>query len=270
MPKLKDAANLEFKPVKTILISQPEPNSHRSPFYDLEEKWGVKIDWRPFIQVDPVNDKEFRKCRIKPDEFTAIIFTSKNSIDHFFRICEEMRITMPASTKYFCQTSAVANYLQKFIVYRKRKVFVGAKKIEDLQPYFMKHKENEKFLLPTSNLGSKKVVDFLNMEQIEFTEALMFKTVSCDLSDLSDITYDLLVFFNPLGIKSLFENFPDFQQNNTRIAVFGQHTAMAASEQDIKINILAPSSTAPSMSMARGNIRRREMRQTGTTIARSS
>lgn len=250
MPRLKDAANLEFKPVETILISQPEPSSHRSPFYDLEDKWGVKINWRPFIQVDPVTDKEFRKCRIKPDEYTAVIFTSKNSIDHFFRICEEMRITMPASTKYFCQTNAVANYLQKFIVYRKRKVFVGTKMIGDLHSYFMKHKENEKFLLPTSNLGSKKVVDYLNQEQIEFTEAMMFKTVSCDLSDLSDITYDLLIFFNPLGIKSLFENFSDFNQNNTRIAVFGQATAKAAKEQNLTINILAPSKTAPSMSMA--------------------
>ena len=250
MAKLKDAANQEFRPVKTILISQPEPSSHRSPFYDLEEKWNLKIDWRPFIQVDPVTEKEFRKYRIRPDEFTAIIFTSKNSIDHFFRICEDLRVTMPATTKYFCQTNAVANYLQKFIVYRKRKVFVGTKKIEDLHSYFMKHKENEKFLLPTSNLGSKKVVNYLTSEGINFTEAMMFKTVACDLSDLSDITYDMLVFFNPLGIESLYENFPDFKQNNTRIAVFGNHTANATKEHDININILAPSKTAPSMSMA--------------------
>jgi len=250
MAKLENAANQEHKSVKTILISQPEPSSHRSPFYELEEKWNVKIDWRPFIQVDPVTDKEFRKYRIKPDDFTAIIFTSKNSIDHFFRICEDLRITMPVTTKYFCQTEAVANYLQKFIVYRKRKVFVGTKKIEDLHSYFMKHKENEKFLLPTSNLGSKKVVNYLTQEGIDFTEAMMFKTVSCDLTDLSDITYDMLVFFNPLGIKSLFENFPKFMQNNTRIAVFGSHTAKACEEHKISINILAPSKIAPSMSMA--------------------
>lgn len=250
MAKHNDAANQDFRKVKTILISQPEPNSHRSPFYDLEEKWNIKIDWRPFIQVDPVTDKEFRRNRIKPDDFTSIIFTSKNSIDHFFRICEDLRITMPASTKYFCQTNAVANYLQKFIVYRKRKVFVGTKKIEDLHSYFMKHKENEKFLIPTSNLGSKAVVNYLTTEGIDFKEVMMFKTVSCDLSSLSDITYDMLVFFNPLGIVSLFENFPDFDQKDTRIAVYGDHTAKACEDYDITINILAPSVTAPSMSMA--------------------
>jgi uroporphyrinogen-III synthase len=250
MAKLKDSADQEIRPIKTILISQPEPNSNRSPFYDMEVKWGLKIDWRPFIQVDPVTDKEFRKYRIKPDDFTAIIFTSKNSIDHFFRICEDMRITMPASTKYFCQTNAVANYLQKFIVYRKRKVFVGVKQIEDLHTYFMKHKENEKFLLPTSNLGSMKVVSYLNQEGIEFKEVMMYKTVACDLSDLSSITYDLVVFFNPLGITSLYENFPEFKQKDTRIAVFGEPTERAAREYNLKINILAPSETAPSMKMA--------------------
>ena len=250
MSKLKDAVKQVYRPVKTILISQPEPSSHRSPFYELEEKWKVKIDWRPFIQVDPLSDKEFRRYRIRPDEFSAIIFTSKNSIDHFFRICEDMRIIMSATTKYFCLTEAVANYLQKFIVYRKRKVFVGNKMIEDLHNYFQKHKENEKFLLPTSNLGSKAVVNYLMQEKIDFKEVMMFKTVSSDLTDLSDITYDMLVFFNPLGIKSLYENFPDFKQNNTRIAVFGDHTAKACEEYDITINILAPSKTAPSMSMA--------------------
>jgi uroporphyrinogen-III synthase len=250
MSKLRDAANQEFRPVKTILISQPEPSSNRSPFNELVEKWDLEIDWRPFIQVDPVTDKEFRKYRIKPNDFTAIIFTSKNSIDHFFRICEDLRVSMPASTKYFCQTEAVANYLQKFIIYRKRKVFVGTKNIEDLHNYFNKHKENEKFLLPTSNLGSKKVVNYLTQEGVNFKEAMMFKTVSCDLSDLSDITYDMLVFFNPLGIHSLYENFPDFRQNNTRIAVFGSHTAEACREHDLSINILAPTDEAPSMSMA--------------------
>jgi len=246
----KDAANQDIRQVQTLLISQPEPNSHRSPFYDLEEKWDLKIDWRPFIQVKPVLGKEFRKYRVKPDDFTSIIFTSKNSIDHFFRICEEMRITMSATTKYFCQTVAVANYLQKFIIYRKRKVFIGKKLMEDLHSYFIKHKENEKFLLPTSNLGSKKVVNYLNNEGIDFTEVMMFKTVSCDLSELSEITYDLLVFFNPLGIKSLFENFPKFEQNETRIAVFGSHTAREAKRHNININILAPSKSAPSMTMA--------------------
>jgi len=247
---LKDAANQDFRPVKTILVSQPEPGSNSSPFGELATKWNIKVDFRPFIQVDPVTDKEFRKNRIKLDDFTSIILTSKNAVDHFFRICEEQRVTMPATTKYFCLTEAVANYLQKFIIYRKRKVFLGQKTINDLHPYLIKHKDNEKFLLPTSNLRSKTVCSFLESEGIQFTEVMMYKTVSSDLSDLSDITYDMLCFFNPQGIASLFENFPDFKQNNTRIAVFGKHTQDAALERSLKVNILAPTEKAPSMTMA--------------------
>ena len=146
-----------YRKIKSILISQPKPE--RSPYYELEEKYGLQIDWRQFIQVEPVTEKEFRKTRIRPDEFTAIIFTAKGAVDHFFRICEEMRIKMPQDTKYFCLSEAIANYLQKFIVYRKRKVFAGKRLITDLKPAFMKHKDNEKFLLPCSNLGAKPVVD---------------------------------------------------------------------------------------------------------------
>ena len=197
--------NAKLKPIKTILISQPKPE--RSPYYELEQKYGVKIDWRPFIHVEGVTEKEFRKNRIRPDEYTAIILTSNYAIEHFFRMCEEMRIKMPQETKYFCLTEAIANYLQKFIVYRKRKVFVGQRKIEDLANYFNKHKAKEKFLLPCSNLGAKAVTSWLESQSIEFTEAMMYRTVSSDLSDLADITYDALVFFSPLGIESLYENF---------------------------------------------------------------
>src|SRR5690625_1462657 len=150
--------------VKTILVSQPKPEY--SPYYKLEERYGITIDWRPFIHVEPVPENEFRKTRIRPDEYTAIIFTSRNSIDHFFRLCEEMRIEMPAETKYFCLSEAIANYLQKFIVYRKRRVFVGERTIEDLEAALKKNKK-EKFLLPTSNLGSQPVQDFLNKLKIE-------------------------------------------------------------------------------------------------------
>lgn len=233
--------------VKSILVSQPKPE--HSPYYKLEEKYGITIDWRPFIHVEPVPEKEFRKTKIKPDEFTAIIFTSRNSIDHFFGLCEEMRIKMPSSTKYFCLSEAIANYLQKFIVYRKRKVFVGKRLINDLEPYFKKHK-SEKFLLPTSNLGSKPVQDFLSSMKIDYQEAMMYRTVSSDLSDLASITYDVLIFFSPLGIQSLYENFPDFKQNKTRIAVFGKSTSKAVLEKGLTINIQAPSKEAPSMSMA--------------------
>lgn len=236
--------------VKTILVSQPKPEY--SPYYKLEDKYGIKIDWRPFIHVEPVPEKEFRKTRIKPDEYTAIIFTSRNSIDHFFNLCEEMRIKMSEDTKYFCLSEAIANYLQKFIVYRKRKVFVGKRSIADLENALKKHKK-EKFLLPTSNLGSKPVQDFLSKMKIDYQEAMMYKTVSSDLSDLADITYDVLVFFSPLGIQSLYENFPDFKQNKTRIAVFGNSTSKAVLEKGLTINIKAPSKDAPSMSMALEN-----------------
>lgn len=238
----------QYKNVKTILVSQPKPE--RSPYYELEKKWGLTIDWRPFIHVEPVTEKEFRRNRIRPDEFTCIIFTSKNSIEHFFRLCEEMRIKMPQDTKYFCLTAAIANYLQKFIVYRKRKVFVGKRKIEDLNNYFMKHKEKETFLLPCSNLGAKDVVTYLEKSKIEYKDAMMYRTVASDLSDLTDVTYDVLIFFSPLGIESLYENFPTFSQNDTRFAVFGKSTLSAVVERDLHPNIVAPTPETPSMSMA--------------------
>jgi len=244
----KTKSKESYKKIETILISQPKPE--RSPYFDLEKKWGIRIDWRPFIHVEPVTEKEFRKNRLRPDEFSAIIFTSKNSIEHFFRLCEDMRVKMSQQTKYFCLTESIANYLQKFIVYRKRKVFVGRKKIEDLEAAFAKHKENERFFLPCSNLGAKDVVAYLENNEIDFKEAMMYRTVSSDLSDLSDITYDVLVFFSPLGIASLYDNFPDFKQNETRLAIFGNSTSRAVEEKGLTINIKAPTSETPSMSMA--------------------
>lgn len=240
-----------FEPVKTILISQPKPE--RSVYFDIEKKWKLKIEWRPFIHVEPVTEKEFRKNRLRPDDFSAIIFTSKNSIEHFFRMCEEMRVQMSQSTKYFCLTKAIADYLQKFIVYRKRKVFVGERKVEDLKTSFMKHKENEKFLLPCSNLGAKNVVAFLEANEFDFQTAMMYKTVSSDLSDLSDVTFDVLVFFSPLGIESLYENFPKFKQNKTRMAIFGSKTSKAVVDRGLYINIQAPTPENLSMGMALEN-----------------
>lgn len=238
----------QHKEIKTILVSQPKPE--RSPYYNLEQKYGLQIDWRPFIHVEAVKEKEFRKTRIRPDEFSAIIFTSKNAIEHFFRLCEEMRIKMSSDTKYFCISSAVANYLQKFIIYRKRKVFVGVRRIDDLATALTKHKVKEKFLLPCSNLGSKDVVAYLTENKFDFKGAMMYRTVASDLSDLSDITYDVLVFFSPLGIKSLYENFPNFTQKETRIAVFGKTTSKAVKDLGLTINIQAPSPESPSMTMA--------------------
>lgn len=237
-----------YKEVKTILVSQPKPE--RSPYYELEKRYGLTIDWRPFIHVEPVMAREFRKLKVHLEEFTSVIFTSKNSIDHFFRLCDELRVRMSADTKYFCLSEAVANYLQKFIIYRKRKVFVGVKDIADLKPYLLKHKDKEKFLLPCSNLGSQEVSSFLDEQSFHWKDALMYQTVSSDLSDLSDITYDMLVFFSPLGIKSLFENFPGFQQNETRIAAFGNSTSKAVEESGLMLNVKAPAPEAPSMTRA--------------------
>ncbi len=244
----KETSVETYKPVKTILVSQPKPE--RSPYFELADRYDIKIDWRPFIHVEGLTAKEFRKQRIRPNEFSAVIFTSKNAIDHFFRLCEELRIEMSQDTRYFCLSEAIANYLQKFIVYRKRKVFIGKKTISDLAPHLQKYKSKENFLLPCSNLGSKYVSDFLTKEKFNWQDALMYRTVSSDLSDLSDVTYDILVFFSPLGIKSLYENFPSFEQNDTRLAIFGDITSEAVKKRGLTINIKAPAPGIPSMTMA--------------------
>jgi uroporphyrinogen-III synthase len=237
-----------YKRIKTILVSQPKPE--RSPYYELEQKYNLLIDWRPFIHVEGLSAKDFRKAKIRPNEFSCILLTSKNAVDHFFRICEEMRIKMSPDTKYFCLSEAISNYLQKFILFRKRKVFTGKKTIEDLKSYLMKHRDKETFLMPCSNLGSQEVSKFMNDHKFNWKDALMYETVSSDLSDLSDVTYDVLVFFSPLGIKSLFENFPDFKQNDTRLAIFGKSTEAAALAQGLTVNIMAPAPETPSMTMA--------------------
>jgi len=248
MTSTSEAVGKTYKRVKSILVSQPKPE--RSPYFQLEKKYDLQIDWRPFIHVEPVSVKDFRKNRIKPDDYTAIVLTSKNAVDHFFRMCEEMRIKMPQETKYFCLTESIANYLQKFIVYRKRKVFTGKRTIQDLKTPLMKHRANETFLLPCSNLGSKRVSAFLTENEFNWKDAMMYQTVSSDLSDLEEVFYDVLVFFSPLGLKSLFENFPDFKQNDTRLAVFGNSTQKAVEDHGLEINILAPAPKAPSMTMA--------------------
>ena len=222
----------------------------RSPYFELAEKYDIKIDFRQFIHVEPVGYKEFRKQKVSPANFSAVIFTSRNSIEHFFRICEEMRIKMSQDTKYFCLSETIALYLQKFIVYRKRKVFFGKRTILDLKDTLLKHRKKEKFILPCSNLGSKRVVAFLTENNFDFKEAMCYQTVASDLSDLSDITYDMLVFFSPLGIKSLYENFPEFSQNETRIAAYGPTTMKAVQDRGLEVNIQAPTEKAPSMTMA--------------------
>ncbi|HQX44840.1 MAG: uroporphyrinogen-III synthase [Saprospiraceae bacterium] len=237
-----------LKKVKTILVSQPKPE--RSPYFEIENKYNVQVDWRSFIQVDGLTEKEFRKQRIRHDEFPCVIFTSKNAVDHFFRLAEESRVKISEMCKYFCTTETIANYLQKFIIFRKRKVFHGTKNISELATAFNKHKDAGTFLLPCSDTGSSEVSDFLKSTKIKFQEAVMYRTVSADLSDLKDIKYDILVFFSQLDIKSLFENFPDFEQGATRLAAFGNATAKAVLDAKLILDIQAPSPQTPSMTMA--------------------
>lgn len=235
--------------VKTILVSQPKPETDKSPYFDLSDKCKVKVDFRPFIHVEGLDSKEFRQQRIMIQDYGAIVFTSRNAVDHFFRIAEEVRYNIPDTLKYFCISESTAYYLQKYVVYRKRKIFHGRQTIADLIPQIKKHK-NEKFLLPCSDILKQDIPETLEAHNIEFKKAMLYRTVCSDLSDLKDVNYDVLVFFSPAGISSLYENFPDFKQNNTRIAVFGATTAKAAEKAGLEINIAAPKPEAPSMTMA--------------------
>ncbi len=235
--------------VRSILVSQPKPSDERSPYFQLAEKYKIKIDFRPFIQVEPVTVKDFRKQKIEILKHTAVIFTSRNAIDHFFGICQELKIEMPADMKYFCISEQTAHYLQKYIVIRKRKLFVGNRTAADLFDFFKKHK-SEKYLFPCSDIRKEDIPDFLSKNGIDFTEAIIYHTVAADLSDLKDIKYDILAFYSPSGIKSLFQNFPDFEQGKTRIAAFGPTTAQAVKEMDLILDIEAPLPNAPSMTGA--------------------
>jgi uroporphyrinogen-III synthase len=235
--------------IKKILVSQPKPSNDKSPYFDLAERYNLQIDFRPFIHVEGVDSKEFRSQKVNLSDFGAVIFTSRNAVDHFFRIAEEMRYNVPDTLKYFCMSESTAYYLQKYVVYRKRKIFHGRQRIEDLMPLIKKHK-GEKFLLPCSDILKKEIPDTLESNNINFAKAMLYRTVCSDLSDLENVNYDVLVFFSPAGIASLFENFPNFKQNNTRIAVFGATTAKAAEEAGLEINIAAPKPEAPSMTMA--------------------
>lgn len=235
--------------VKTILVSQPKPDTDKSPYFDLSDKCKVKIDFRPFIHVEGVAAKDFRQEKINILDHTAIIFTSRNAVDHFFRICEEMRVNVPDTMKYFCISESTAYYLQKYVVYRKRKIFHGKQTFSDLMDLIKKHK-TEKYLLPCSDILKPEIPELLDKNNINYNSATLYQTVCSDLSDLADVNYDVLVFFSPAGIKSLFQNFPEFKQNDTRIAVFGSTTAKAAESAGLKINIAAPQPEAPSMTMA--------------------
>lgn len=235
--------------VKTILVSQPEPKVENSPYFEIQQKYKLKIDFRPFIHVEGVPVKEIRQQKIDLNNFTSIILTSKNSIDHFFRVAEEMRFKVPETMKYFCQSEAIAYYLQKYVVYRKRKIYVGQKEFQDMAPLIKKFKE-DKFLLPASDKLNDDIPQTLNELGVDWKQGVFFRTAMSDLSDLADVKYDILAFFSPTGINSLFHNFPDFVQNETRIAVFGSTTKKEAEDHNLRVDIMAPTPDCPSMTMA--------------------
>ena len=238
--------------IKKILVSQPKPASDKSPYFELAEKFGVEIVFRPFIKVEGLSAREFRAQKISIPEHTAIIFTAKTAIDHFFRLCDENRYTVPDTQKYFCTSETIGKYLQKYIVYRKRKIFNSPTgKIDGLIPFLTKHK-NEKFLLALSETGSNAEADALN-GVIAFDRAAMYRTVSNDFAPDEPFDYDMLVFFSPAGIDSLFKNFPDFKQENIVIATFGPTTTKDARDAGLNVQIEAPAPDAPSMPAAIGN-----------------
>ena len=238
--------------VKNILISQPKPNVEHSPYSDLEDKLKVKIDFIPFIHVEGVDSKEVRQQKIDISNFSAIILTSRNAVDHFFRIAEEMRYKIPDTLKYFCLSEAVAYYLQKYVVYRKRKIYVGKRTFQELEASIKKHKD-EKFLLPSSDMLKPTIPQQLDKLGVDWRRGIFYRTVVSDLSHLREVSYDVVVFFSPSGIKSLYENFPDFEQKNTKIAAFGNTTIKAAEEKGLSVQIQVPTPENPSMTMALEN-----------------
>lgn len=235
--------------IKNVLISQPPPERGDSPYLDLAKKYNFKIVFRKFFKIEGVPSKDLRQDRTNLNDFTGIVFSSKNAVDHYFRMCEEMRVQVPDTMKYFCVTESIALYLQKYVVYRKRKVFHGKGKLSDLFDIMKKHKE-EVFLFPCSNTLNAETIRIVEEAKFKCKLVVFYNTISNDLSDIDIKLFEMLVFFSPSGIKSLFENFPDFKQDSTIIATFGNTTTAAAKEAGIKPNIIAPNPKAPSMSMA--------------------
>lgn len=244
--------------IKKILVSQPKPSSEKSPYYDIADKYGVEIVFRPFIKVEGLSSKEFRQQKVSIADYTAIIFTARTAIDHFFRLCEETRVNIPDTMKYFCTTEAIALYLQKYIIYRKRKIFFGKSgKLDDLIPSLTKHIK-EKFLLPVADVH-KDTLSVLNDNKIPYTTAVMYRTVSNDFEEGEAFDYDMLMFFSPSGIDSLKKNFPNFEQGDIRISAFGLATAKAIKDSGLRLDLEAPSPECPSMTSALDMYLKKEM-----------
>ena len=235
--------------IKSILVTQPEPTDVKSPYHDLSKKCAVKIDFRQFIKIEAVDGQEFRQERINILDHTAIVLTSRNAVDHFFRMCKELRLTVPETMKYFCISESVAYYVQKYIVYRKRKVFIGKQSFGDLMDVIKKHKD-ETYLVPCSDIQKGEIPELLDKANVKYTNAVFYRTVASDLSDIKELSYDMLVFFSPGGIESLKKNFPKFQQNGVFIAAFGPTTAKAVRDNGLRLDLEAPLPEAPSMTGA--------------------
>lgn len=236
--------------VKKILVSQPKPASGKSPYYDIAEKYGLQIDFHPFIKVVSVPAQEFREQKISILDHTAVIFTSRHSIDHFFKICNELRIEIPDSMKYFCNSEAISLYIQKYTQYRKRKIFFGKTgKFDGVLPLILKNKK-EKFIIPVSDVHNSEIKNTLESHGIPLTEAVMYRTVSNEFDKNKKLDYDMLIFFSPSGVVSLKENFPDFNQKDTCIATFGKNTAQTVKDAGLRLDLEAPTPKSPSMTAA--------------------
>jgi uroporphyrinogen-III synthase len=236
------------KPIKSILISQPRPEGDRSPYFDLEKKYGVQLNFHPFLMVEGINARDFRRQKVDIPQYSAIIFTSRYAVDHFFIICEEMKIKVSAEMKYFCITEAVALYLQKFTLYRKRKVFFGENgTIAGLLKVIEKHKSREKFIVPSSDINKKDIIAFLEKKELEFIEATLYKTICNDVTEVMKKAHDMIIFFSPGGVKSLFENLPTFKQKDMLFGAFGPTTCKAIEESGLTLHVKAPLPNAPSM-----------------------
>ena len=244
--KKKGAEKKELK-VSSILITQPRPDTEKSPYFDLAKKHNIKLDFHAFIRVEGLSGKDFRKQRIDIAEYTAIIFTSRYAIDHFFRICEELKVKVSQDMKYFCITEAVALYLQKFILYRKRKVFFSADgSTQGLMDVIGKHK-NEKYILPVSDSGKTDVAQYLQKHNIKYTDATLYRMASNDIGPVMALPYDMIVFFSPFSVQTLFEFNPTFKQNGTLIGAFGPTTSKAVEDSGLRLDVKAPAVNAPSM-----------------------
>ena len=238
--------------IKKILVSQPKPSSEKSPYFDIAEKCGVELVFRPFIKVEELTSKEFRQQKVNILDYTAIVFTSRHAIDHFFMLAKELRVAIPEDMKYFCVTETVSHYIQKYVQYRKRKVFFGSTgKIDDLLPHVVKHK-NERYLVPMSDVHNDTVKNLLDSKKLNHTECVMYRTVSNDFTpeEVKDFDYDMLVFFSPAGVNSLIKNFPNFNQGELAIATFGPSTAKAVKDAGLRLDLEAPSEKYPSMTGA--------------------